>query len=310
MALTGLHDDFGGYTYLHERDVFLQLRENSGLAGGDQTQLRPHWDGGTSIAFGYGFDLLVRVSPDARLTDQQAVAEITGYFNVLNSRPGVVGKYTLTQNDMRLLRQARARRDAGTANQAYLQNIADQLSFAFVSEPDAAALLQTIADRYERALNQALGDPPDNPNQLLQSKERIAIISLLFTMATPTAAAIRATIPATLNAITNDNRAEAWYEIRYGSNRNGIHASRRYGEAEYFGLYDAGNRTEAEAKEIMRMYTSHQILETDATRTMTAYEDRFPLPAGYHDIDTSVADAKNYLIDHFTPLSWFVMVKR
>ena len=45
---------------------FLQLRENRDLALGEnlQTALRPHWDGRTSIAFGYGFDLLVRASSD------------------------------------------------------------------------------------------------------------------------------------------------------------------------------------------------------------------------------------------------------
>ncbi len=92
MALTGLHYDYDR-NYVHDRDTFLQLRENRDLAEGRnlQTALRPHFDGVRSIAFGYGFDLLVRVSPDPRLTDGQAVAEITGYFNDLNNRPGVVG---------------------------------------------------------------------------------------------------------------------------------------------------------------------------------------------------------------------------
>ncbi len=320
MALTGLHTDFRGYTYLHERDVFLQLRENGDLAAGRnlQTALRPHFDGGDSLAFGYGFDLLVRVSrnPPYRAgevitqRERESVREITQYFNDLNSTQGVVGNYTLTDNDIALLREARSRRDAGTANEAYLRNIANQLSFAFNGEPDAAALLQIIANRYERALNQALGDPPDNPVQLLQSNERIAVISLLFPIAGPTAAAIRGTrtargITPILNAIRNDNRAEAWYEIRYQNNRGGAWTQRRYLEAAYFNLYDshaAGESiSEAEAKEVMRMYTWHELQVPEADR-MTEYDRLHALDlgrAGSPNINAAVQEARDYLVANF-----------
>ncbi|MBI5213889.1 MAG: hypothetical protein HY957_11070, partial [Nitrospirae bacterium] len=78
-----------------------------------------------------------------------------------------------------------------------------------------------------------------------------------------------------LTALENDNRAEAWYEIRYNSNggstrSRGI-ANRRYAESDLFSLYDAGSFTPAEAKEIMRMYTKHRstIIEYEKNYTPT-----------------------------------------
>ncbi|MEK6790996.1 MAG: hypothetical protein AABY45_04765 [Deltaproteobacteria bacterium] len=108
-------------------------------------------------------------------------------------------------------------------------------------------------------LDTALG----NSSQLPLSKERIAVLSLLYTMVNPDSNKISKKIPATIAAIKNDNRAEAWYEIRYGSNRDRKHANRRYEEAHLFGLTDnTATYTDAEAKEILRMYIKHQINET------------------------------------------------
>lgn len=73
-------------------------------------------------------------------------------------------------------------------------------------------------------------------------------------------------------ALSDDDRAEAWYEIRYGSNRTDVPgvAKRRYFESELFGLYDDGittasDITQEDAEEIYRMYTNHQakILSTE-----------------------------------------------
>lgn len=81
-------------------------------------------------------------------------------------------------------------------------------------------------------------------------------------------------------AVINGERAEAWYEIRYNSNRfkndsdltqgaNGI-TNRRIAESNLFSLYNnAGQGVgEAEAKEALRMYTTHR-------PEILAYENKF-----------------------------------
>jgi hypothetical protein len=73
-------------------------------------------------------------------------------------------------------------------------------------------------------------------------------------------------------AIRHDDRAEAWYEIRYGSNggdpafQQGL-AKRHYAESQVFGLEDEhGQPSEAEARQVFRMFTHHEqdILDYDA----------------------------------------------
>ncbi len=252
MALTGLNTNWGSGFYLNDRDVFIKDRENYRLAHGTSfSGLRPHFDGRDdgrgSIAIGYGFDLLV----NDNTTINNSLTEANGQAT------------TLTAADITLLTQARARRNAGTATASYLVSVASQLSVSLtlISEPAATTLLDSRLIQYEAALDGALG----GFGQLASSKERIAILSLLYTLTWPNANAIANKIPKTIKAIQNDNRAEAWYEIRYNSNADNKHAARRYQEANLFGLYDSGTLTAdqqtAQAKEIMRMYTRYEVFD-------------------------------------------------
>ncbi|MGB7815556.1 MAG: hypothetical protein WBL28_04310, partial [Methylotenera sp.] len=61
--------------------------------------------------------------------------------------------------------------------------------------------------------------------------------------------------PKLRTAIAEGNRAEAWYELRYG-HANQLH-SRRYFESTLFGLYNnsSGNPSKEEALSIYQMYT-------------------------------------------------------
>ncbi|MEW5993460.1 MAG: calcium-binding protein, partial [Candidatus Zixiibacteriota bacterium] len=109
------------------------------------------------------------------------------------------------------------------------------------------------------------------------SKERIALLSLTFN--SPASGGVPTILGQQLqNALKNDNRAEAWYEIRYNSNKGGWQeinqglaynekggagvAKRRFMEADLFGLYDEGvttaNISDEQAKDIYRMYTNHK----------------------------------------------------
>lgn len=277
--LTGLHT----CSYQNERDYFIKKRENDKLLNGDLTQLQPQWDGRDdgrgSIAIGYGFDLLVNDN-----------AAINSALTAANGQTTM-----LTEADMALLTDARARRAAGTATADYLRNVASQLSVSLVSEPAATTLLDLKLTQYETALDEALG----GHSQLNDSKERIAILSLIYTMVDPNGTKIANKIPSTIAAIIKDNRAEAWYEIRYNSNLNGIHANRRYQEADLFGLYDSGPMTTDQAKEIMRMYTIHELQETNPKKKLSSYESIYAPPSSIGGIAYAINDAKQFLISNY-----------
>ena len=142
------------------------------------------------------------------------------------------------------------------------------------------------------------------------NKERLALLSLAFNSKTfgkdqTNTPWIDAGLPTLLgpkltNALIYDNRAEAWYEIRYGSNAAGIHGDRRYKEANLFGLYntDPANVTEAEAKEIMRMFTRYEVENLSGTRLKT-YENTYRPPASIKDISDSIKPASDLLIAQF-----------
>ncbi len=77
------------------------------------------------------------------------------------------------------------------------------------------------------------------------SREYVAVMSLFYNGESLVGQKLR-------SAVINDNRSEAWYEIRYNSNGDRGHASRRYTESDMFNLYDDGLLVEG-VKEVMRM---------------------------------------------------------
>jgi GH24 family phage-related lysozyme (muramidase) len=103
------------------------------------------------------------------------------------------------------------------------------------------------------------------------TNEYVALMSLFYNQR-PTNPLIG---PKLLTALQSDYHAEAWYEIRYNSNggasqSSGI-ASRRYAEAQLFGLYNGPiinpQPDAAEAKAIFQMYTTHR-------ETIVAYKKK------------------------------------
>ncbi len=242
MPLTGLHTNWIYGSYTNDRDHEIKIWENARLAGGNLTWLNAHVDEvAHHIAVGYGYDLFENLN--TLQTDLAGFVTTTSDLNMV---------YTLVNDYMH----------NGNPNHYSLPGLAAAINnyFDLGTESKAAELLDFKLSKYEAALDGALG----GHNQLADSRERAAVMSLIYNMTQPKSSSIRSTIPATLDAITYDNRAEAWYEIRYNSNSGksasqGI-ANRRYKEADLFGLYDTDRYdvTEAEAKEIMRMYTRYE----------------------------------------------------
>ena len=94
------------------------------------------------------------------------------------------------------------------------------------------------------------------------SPEYMALMSLFYNSEVTTGR--KALIgPKLRHALAIGNRADAWYEIRYGSNGGSSQspgvASRRYGESALFGLYDNATAPDSvESRSIYRMFTAHR----------------------------------------------------
>jgi GH24 family phage-related lysozyme (muramidase) len=130
-------------------------------------------------------------------------------------------------------------------------------SFRFRNNAAVAEALDALAPSYDDRIDDWLAGIPD-------SREREALFSLCWNAPSLLGPKLKAAIDA-------GDRAEAWYEIRYNSNGNGISglANRRYVEAETFGLFDSdGKATLAEAVRAGQMLARHH-------ETVLSYENRY-----------------------------------
>ncbi|HQQ63342.1 MAG TPA: hypothetical protein PLF22_07190, partial [Pseudomonadales bacterium] len=125
---------------------------------------------------------------------------------------------------------------------------------------------------YEDALDAALahfGVIPMNNSGTIDfpmSHERIALFSMVFNTSNwdhgpnegwpATITSDKVYGGALMDALKTDNRARAWYEIRY---RTDDQYTRRYVESQIFGLYtDADNVSEIDARKVFEALTSYQ----------------------------------------------------
>jgi len=164
---------------------------------------------------------------------------------------------------------------------------------------EAKALLGQTYQQYES---------PANTLAMPESWEKVAFVSVTYNRGVPT---VQTKMQDFYNAVTNGDRAEAWFELRYDSNRLGSKvvdgetltagdlqnvkanvddgiAKRRYYEAEKFGLYDnSANVQEAEAKQVLQMYARHQ-------DKITAYEAQYGVSLnGETGVTDNIAKANN-----------------
>ena len=231
----------------------------------------------------FGFDVDGTIlTGDAAIAEQGYIQQIT---NVINAQ--------YAPNDTTALRNALSPIMTARANNTvagYPPTFDRRSAFRFDSETESQTVFNVCVQENETRVDNWLGAG----NVLANSKERIAIVSLAYSSKRGATDVLGTKLRA---AIINDNRAEAWYEIRYGSNADGQHAARRYREANLFGLYDSGNITVAGAKEIMRMYTIHET-------AIVNYETTYSRPAGVPSIDDfdGIGAARKYLILEFADI--------
>lgn len=236
--LTNLHTDFQFGSYLADRTDLLKRKENLALktSPNNPALLGPHFDGKDSLALGYGFDLLSRSN-----------AQIITFLQSVSLTDADVGWTNPSQktHDLNLLdiyRQSRS----GVSPQEW-DNRAGKLFIHLPTEGKATDLLNVLAADAEAKLTQALSS---RGFQIADSQERLALLSMVYNGGLGVFGSLQTS--KLLDALQTDNRAEAWYQIRYGTNgesksndpgKQGIApgiANRRYGEADLFHLYGTG----------------------------------------------------------------------
>ncbi len=140
-------------------------------------------------------------------------------------------------------------------------------------------------------LRSRLGTFSDGSNvydSLYGTQEMVALLSLAFNAKTLIGNNL-------VRTIQNEDRSEAWYQIRYQSNKNGIHASRRYSESDTFCLYNDTVMTDSDAKGAYRTFSRHK-------STITDYENKYDptdIHAGSTRIEAQLSPAHGYLVNNF-----------
>ncbi|MBU0633007.1 hypothetical protein KKA17_10220 [bacterium] len=296
MALSNTHTNWAHGSYTNDRDYYLKEKENSDLFGDGVTNLNAHDDNNGHLAFGYGYDLFANVN--------NLTTELRPYVSAVGGGDVDVALAEV-QNLIRNYNSSTTTLD-GLANQINAQ-------ITLGTEANAAELLASKATNYETALSAVLGT--DN---LPQSKERAAIISVLYNLAggdtqAQLETAIRTQIPSTIQAIRDNNRVAAWYEIRYRSNADsqadtierGI-ANRRVNESDTFGLYGSADgitpTNDNEAKNVIRFLEAHRVqiqAEINHVRGLPGNTTYPTLLLGANDLDLALTPAKTRLITNY-----------
>ena len=107
-------------------------------------------------------------------------------------------------------------------------------------------------------------ESPANSLSMPESSEKAALVSITYNRGV---SAVNTKMTGFFDAVTDGDRAESWYQIRYNAQttnptfQSGI-ANRRYSESEHFGLYKSHGiipiATKEEAHQTAEMYTAHR----------------------------------------------------
>ena len=261
------------YSFLRQREDFVP---------------RVYLDGKNIPTLGIGYALVVK-DPDGVYV-RRSNQELTAKFDAMG--------ITLTGNDIAMLDAAATALNSGTVpsgiahwNSQNPDPTNTPFSFGTITETQFQPLFNLLVDDATAALIAKIGQPTFSA--LAGSNEMVALLSMTFNSP-------KLIGPNLIYALQTGNRAEAWYEIRYQSNReqvtapnlaNGI-ANRRYAEAGLFGLEEDAPMSEPEAKSIFRMYTEHRA-------TILDYEQKFSVPMPYGTFRDESQGARNVMITQY-----------
>lgn len=263
----------------------LKYTENNSLARHQQTGSEFIHDGGNdgNPTIGYGYNLAAHTANQ----NEAALKVALGYQadTLLTDLPQDIqdglailrdwkdGLYTNQQ----IIDIAQARAGTATQQQALRSLVMDDTSATRLLDATVNGLTdgtnqQILPDReltldgYLNGGNPSHIDISAGTATVEDSNERAALMSLYYN----NPALIG---PRLLTDLMNDQREEAWFEIRYQSNgdqENGI-ARRRYWESEVFGLHaDPDHLTKEDALRAFEMFTRHEYTILDYENTYGA----------------------------------------
>ena len=154
-------------------------------------------------------------------------------------------------------------------------------------------LFMAVKSVYEKRVESRIGAKAYKA--LANTKELVALVDLAYNVGIGDKLAY---------AIQNNNRAEAWFEIRYNTNGGASYrtvgagiAKRRISQSDQFGLYPM-DADEDDYKQVMRMYTAHKdkiySVEHDSYKPSLNNETIGSVYSG-RTIDLEISKAKEYL---------------
>jgi RTX calcium-binding nonapeptide repeat (4 copies) len=245
MALKSYNTNWQRGSYESDRNYAIQRAENPKLLL-DGTENGVYADSKASdanLAIGYGYDLIVRPASESAAT--------------IN---GVLGSGEISEEQIAILE---ARRTGNLLHGSVPDNPAVQGAWSKITltQDQAEALLNSLVPKWEDALSQAL-----KGHNIPESRERAALISILYNLSGSTAESVKRNIPTTLKIIENNEedptqRAKIWYEIKFNTNGGksrgeygkGL-ANRRDLEADLFSLYQEEMQPSSEEEALAIVY--------------------------------------------------------
>jgi len=206
----------------------------------------------------------------------------------------------ISKADYKLFDKIETEMKASSPSDKTIKGLVDKLSLDLENEATGQKVLDnTLAGHYTNIVRDAIGDT--QYNALKDSKELVTLVDMAYNAGSALFG------PGFKHAMSHENRAEVWFQIRYDSNSGesrknsgkGI-ANRRVSQSDMFGLYDETPSAEG-MKDIIRMARFH------ATKIATE-ESAFPVTtssssanpyAGDNGITHQIQAAKDYLIKEF-----------
>lgn len=232
----------------------------------------------------FGFNInSAKGSPEYQYIDQIKSILNSGYASAADLNTALNAVMNTHYNDANILAANRTRS-----------------SFQFLNDGEIRGVFDGLIGGYEGKVDAWLSGIP------ITAQERVALVSLAWNNAGKLLGNGLKT------ALQSGNRAEAWYEIRYGSNGDklGGIAKRRYYESELFGLYNDQDsistaEKDQEAKGIYKMYGAHRaaIEKYEAAYGhMIAQANTAYVLSGTHTVGTlaeTLKPAYDYLIGEY-----------
>lgn len=284
MTLSNLRQDYiWGANYADERNYFVQIIENPDLLNnGTNTQIH---NVNRNATIGYGYDLTRRGAAEIAAflpaalggtlsADQQSAMKLIALYKA--DTVVTIDGHTreLTSNDLINGAVATTSQVTFTENGVATTIALSTIASLSLTQTQATTLLQYTFDfnagpAYTDKVPGSYGEQIVG-NLVAEGREKAALVNLAYNGGS---ALIGSSLRA---AIAADNRAEAWYEIRYNSNNgtsagNGL-AKRYMASAELFSLYDSDGPDLIEAKNIFAMFTKHAVRAGDNASDQTIVE--------------------------------------